>query len=67
MLFYFVQVEENLKLEDLSMSKMPVVLTPDVQRSLDFFNPWLTQGKNEPFLLVGPDGCGKQLVFTSFL
>lgn len=35
----------------------PVVLTPDTQRTLLTIQPWLDQ--NTPFVLVGPEGCGK--------
>ena len=54
------QVPDHLRVEDFSSSKLPVILTADAQRSLDFFSLWLNQGQEEPFLLVGPDGCGKE-------
>ena len=47
-----------MKVEDFTSSKLPVILTPDVKRSLDFFFPWLKDDK-QPFILVGPEGCGK--------
>ena len=41
---------------------MPLVLTPDVQRGLDMFRPWLTTHNKHSFLVVGPVGCGKELL-----
>ena len=41
---------------------MPVVLTPDVQRGLDMFRPWLAAANRPSFIVVGPEGCGKELL-----
>ncbi|CAF1020652.1 unnamed protein product, partial [Adineta ricciae] len=38
---------------------LPVVRTADIQRHLDSFLPWLRNKHRKPFLVVGPDGCGK--------
>lgn len=38
---------------------LPVVRTIDIQRYLDSFLPWLDSKHRKPFLVVGPDGCGK--------
>ncbi|CAF3391936.1 unnamed protein product [Rotaria sp. Silwood1] len=38
---------------------LPVVRTVDIQRYLDSFLPWLDNKHRKPFLVVGPDGCGK--------
>ena len=38
---------------------LPVIRTADVQRSLDSFSSWLQAENRQPFLLVGPEGCGK--------
>ena len=41
---------------------MPLVLTPDVQRGLDMIRPLLTTHNKHSFLVVGPVGCGKELL-----
>ncbi|CAF1013145.1 unnamed protein product, partial [Didymodactylos carnosus] len=38
---------------------LPVIRTVDIQRYLDYFLPWLDSKHRKPFLVVGPDGCGK--------
>ena len=57
---------DNLTVDDLGAGSagktLPVVLTPDVQQCLDVFRPWLTSKNVQPFLLVGPEGCGKELL-----
>ncbi|UJR10563.1 hypothetical protein I4U23_014763 [Adineta vaga] len=42
-----------------NMYDLPVVRTVDIQRYLDSFLPWLDTKHRKPFLVVGPDGCGK--------
>ena len=42
--------------------QLPVVLTPDVQRNLTMFTPWLSGDNRQPFIIVGPEGCGKELL-----
>eukprot|EP00743_Colponemidia_sp_Colp-15_P007052 GILK01007609.1.p1 GENE.GILK01007609.1~~GILK01007609.1.p1 ORF type:complete len:2172 (-),score=437.61 GILK01007609.1:43-6558(-) len=47
--------------EDFMRSgQVPLVRTVADQRNLDQFAPWLKSG--EPFLVVGPEGCGKSLL-----
>ncbi|XP_022324921.2 cytoplasmic dynein 2 heavy chain 1-like isoform X2 [Crassostrea virginica] len=41
---------------------LPVVRTGDVQRGLDYFAPWLQADNKQPFILVGPEGCGKGML-----
>ena len=38
---------------------MPLLLTPDVQRGLDMFRPWLTTHNKHSFLAVRPVRCGR--------
>ncbi|KAK7096855.1 hypothetical protein V1264_003902 [Littorina saxatilis] len=45
-----------------SASSLPVVRTSDVQRCLDYFTPWLEADNKQPFIIVGPEGCGKSLL-----
>ncbi|CAF0769940.1 unnamed protein product [Adineta steineri] len=42
-----------------NMYDLPVIRTIDIQRYLDSFLPWLNNKHRQPFLVVGPDGCGK--------
>ncbi len=44
-----------------NMYDLPVIRTIDIQRYLDSFLPWLDNKHRKPFLVVGPDGCGKGL------
>ncbi|XP_076467409.1 LOW QUALITY PROTEIN: cytoplasmic dynein 2 heavy chain 1-like [Babylonia areolata] len=54
---------ENLRVEHFtSASSLPVVRTSDVQRCLDYFTPWLDSDNKQPFIIVGPEGCGKGLL-----
>lgn len=45
------------------MYDLPVIRTIDIQRYLDSFLPWLSHKNRKPFLVVGPDGCGKGLAY----
>jgi len=39
-----------------------VIQTADVQRFIDSFNAWLHPENRQPFIVIGPEGCGKGLV-----
>uniref|UniRef100_T1IHY1 Cytoplasmic dynein 2 heavy chain 1 n=1 Tax=Strigamia maritima TaxID=126957 RepID=T1IHY1_STRMM len=54
--------ENALDLNDFSQGSPPLVLTSDVQRYLDGFMSWFDSESRQPFLLVGPEGCGKNLL-----
>lgn len=43
-------------------SQLPIVKTIQLQRGVDGIMPWLDSKSRTPFLLIGPDGCGKSLV-----
>ncbi|XP_069998938.1 cytoplasmic dynein 2 heavy chain 1 isoform X2 [Penaeus vannamei] len=43
-------------------AEMPLILTSDALCSLDYFSPWLEMETQQPFILVGPEGCGKSLL-----
>lgn len=43
----------------------PVVLTPTIQRDIALVKPLLDN--NESFILVGPEGCGKNLLIRSLI
>ena len=54
----------ELKIEDLkSQDQPPVVLTCAIQRDIALVKPLLES--SESFVLVGPEGCGKNLVIQS--
>ena len=62
--------EENQELtaQDMRMTSptdrdLPVVITKDVRKCTDLFDTWLQQ--SEPFLLVGPEGCGKSMLLRN--
>ncbi|XP_030632529.1 cytoplasmic dynein 2 heavy chain 1 [Chanos chanos] len=60
---YQPEQSDVLSVEDLNnLQKLPVILTPDMQRALDFFSAWLCFDNKQPFLLVGPEGCGKGML-----
>nr|XP_023648221.1 cytoplasmic dynein 2 heavy chain 1 isoform X1 [Paramormyrops kingsleyae]XP_023648222.1 cytoplasmic dynein 2 heavy chain 1 isoform X1 [Paramormyrops kingsleyae] len=54
---------DGLSVEDLCDPQAPpLIQTPDTQRGLDCFWPWLQSNSRQPFLLVGPEGCGKSML-----
>ncbi|XP_056229968.1 cytoplasmic dynein 2 heavy chain 1 isoform X2 [Seriola aureovittata] len=60
---YIFQRPEGLTLEQLSHTHtLPVIETPDMQRGLHCFSPWLTAQNRQPFMVVGPEGCGKGML-----
>jgi len=52
--------EEPIPFESLSFRSPPLVNTVDMQRNRDLVMSWLQN--MEPFLLVGPEGCGRTLL-----
>ena len=57
---YTLQQPRGLCLEQLSQPHtLPVVWTADAQRGLQCFYHWLTAPHRQPFMVVGPEGCGK--------
>uniref|UniRef100_A0A7N9ATV1 Cytoplasmic dynein 2 heavy chain 1 n=1 Tax=Mastacembelus armatus TaxID=205130 RepID=A0A7N9ATV1_9TELE len=60
---YKFQRPEGLTLEQLSHTHtLPVIETPDMQRGLHCFSPWLIAQHRQPFMVVGPEGCGKGML-----
>ncbi|XP_071846316.1 cytoplasmic dynein 2 heavy chain 1-like isoform X2 [Apostichopus japonicus] len=60
---YQMQEPEDLTAENFNKPDgLPVIRTPSIQRCLDYFEPWLRPDNRQPFILVGPDGCGKGMV-----
>ncbi|KAF2973673.1 hypothetical protein EK904_004515 [Melospiza melodia maxima] len=63
LMLYQLKKPENLTADDFSNHQtLPVIQTPDMQRGLDYFKPWLDINNKQPFLLVGPEGCGKGML-----
>nr|CAD7453925.1 unnamed protein product [Timema tahoe] len=55
--------DEHLHL-DTYRSSLPLVMTADVKRTVDVLWTWLEPDSRQPFLLVGPQGCGKRYNFV---
>ena len=61
-IFCICHVQEIVELNADSFNNiydLPVIRTIDIQSHLDSFLPWLDSKHRQPFLVVGPDGCGK--------
>jgi dynein heavy chain 2 len=43
-------------------SQLPIIKTTQILRGVDGIMQWLDPKHREPFLLIGPDGCGKNIV-----
>ncbi|XP_062329494.1 dynein cytoplasmic 2 heavy chain 1 [Osmerus eperlanus] len=60
---YTLQRPEGLSLDELAHTHtLPVIQTPDMQRALHCFTHWLCAPHRQPFILVGPEGCGKGML-----
>eukprot|EP00117_Sycon_ciliatum_P036543 scpid1236/ scgid27488/ Cytoplasmic dynein 2 heavy chain 1; Dynein heavy chain isotype 1B len=61
---YELDVPDAISINDLAPQNAPTPLirTPAVQRALGLFMPWLEADNRQPFILVGPEGCGKSLL-----
>lgn len=60
----FVTEQEHFELKDLSdYFSPPLVRTVGIQRDIELFRQWLEQG--DPFIVVGPEGCGKNLMLRA--
>ena len=60
-IFLLVQLPDNLTLSELASSgALPVIRTPDQQRNQDSFQSWLHTNNKHSFIIVGPEGCGKE-------
>lgn len=51
---------ENIDTSSLSINDNPIIMTASAKASLDSFNLWLQPETSQPFILVGPEGCGKR-------
>lgn len=59
---YDSDVNVQLQLSDFKSDNYPVVQTSDVKGIMATLLHWLDPGIKQPFLLVGPEGCGKSLM-----
>ncbi|XP_061923239.1 dynein cytoplasmic 2 heavy chain 1 isoform X1 [Entelurus aequoreus] len=60
---YTLQHSDSLTLAHLSCCQsLPVIETADMQRALHCFSTWLTPEHRQPFMVVGPEGCGKGML-----
>jgi dynein heavy chain 2 len=50
---------------DLLVGERPMVLTPEARRILQTLEPLIANNCTKPFLLVGPEGCGKSLILNN--
>ena len=60
-------MSDDVTVDSLTGTSPPVIMTSDVQRSIDAFNSWLHADNKQPFIVVGPDGCGKGCVTNVFV
>ncbi|KAJ1640034.1 dynein heavy chain and region D6 of dynein motor-domain-containing protein [Pavlovales sp. CCMP2436] len=59
---YALDLSAPVALEELHSATGPMVLTAEVQRDTAMLMPWLE--RMEPFILVGPEGCGKNMLLS---
>lgn len=59
----YVHQDTAIDSQTLSVQNPPMIHTVDIQRNMAMIKPWLT--KQQPFILVGPEGCGKTLLLTN--
>ncbi|TRY75069.1 hypothetical protein TCAL_08574 [Tigriopus californicus] len=55
-------IESNLSIGSFADDSFPLVKTADAKAAIDCLLPWLQPETQQPFLLVGPEGCGKSLI-----
>ncbi len=63
----FVQdPKSDVKIDDLKNPESPpIVRTINIQRDINLIKPWLDQG--DSFILVGPEGSGKNLMIRNLI
>ena len=63
---FFQDTKVDVKIDDLKNPESPpIVGTVNVQRDIAMIKPWLDQG--DSFILVGPEGCGKNLIIRNLI
>ena len=63
----FVQdLKSEIKIDDLKNPEAPpIVRTINIQRDINMIKPWLDSG--DSFILVGPEGSGKNLMIRNMI
>ncbi len=62
---YTSESDPRLSLSTFSDSgNLPLVKTSDVKATVDCLMSWLAAEEAPPFLVVGPEGCGKSLLLN---
>lgn len=62
----FLEGKSDVKIDDLkNPDSPPIVPTVNVQRDIAMIKPWLDSG--DSFILVGPEGCGKNLIISNLI
>lgn len=56
---YIMESNDEISTDGFASGSLPVVLTNSIKMGLDYFAPWLDFENKQPFILVGPEGCGK--------
>ncbi|KAE9420714.1 hypothetical protein Angca_008064, partial [Angiostrongylus cantonensis] len=57
---YHDDIGMGVKLDELKTDTKPFILTAAAQSNKDTVLSWLSSTNRQPFLVVGPDGCGKE-------
>ncbi|RCN33593.1 ATPase family protein, partial [Ancylostoma caninum] len=57
---YQDDVGMGVNLDDLKGDTKPFILTASAQSNRDTVLSWLSNSNRQPFIVVGPDGCGKE-------
>ena len=61
---YTLMVDSAIELKSFNnLRNNPLVKTLSIQRDLDILNRWLVTNE-QPFIVVGPEGCGKSLIIN---
>jgi len=54
----------QIKIDDLKDQDLPpIIKTTGIQRGVAMIQPWLDKG--DSFIVVGPEGCGKNLMIRN--
>ena len=62
----FVESKTEVRIDELKNPEAPpIVHTVNVQRDIAMIKPWLDSG--DSFILVGPEGCGKNLIISNLI
>ncbi|CAM1329611.1 Uncharacterised protein at_DN1743, partial [Pycnogonum litorale] len=59
---FVTDTSTNITVEALSSDTLPLIRTASVNRCIANIMPWLHPDNIHPFILVGPEGCGKSMI-----